>query len=292
MIIIKVWGGLGNQMFQVALGLSLTSKGYMVKYDKNWLYQHKETIGENIIDEVFNIQIQEADETEISSVKKESTNLIIKGGRKLGILKRHYLFEPESYRGEYKSKIMKRSDNMYLEGYWQAEEYFKDIKEEIYNAYQWKRHISNESNDWYNQIKNEKQSVSVHVRLGDYNKPENIKTIGGICNSTYYKKAFEYIEGKVNNPKYFLFSNEPEKAMEILGDRSCKIIDCNTSLNGWNDMFLMSVCSHNIIANSSFSWWGAYLNQFPQKIVIMPDQWTNDSVRKGMYVSGWKKMEF
>lgn len=122
-----------------------------------------------------------------------------------------------------------------------------------------------------------KNTVSIHIRRGDYeNDPEAKFVLGGICTLDYYKKSIEYLNERIEQPYYCLFSNNPEWTQENFAFlKNSLIIDWNLNKESWQDMMLMSMCRHNVIANSSFSWWGAWLNRNPDKIVIAPSKWFN-----------------
>ena len=124
-------------------------------------------------------------------------------------------------------------------------------------------------------------------RSGDY--LENESLYGGICTKKYYESAIQYIRKVVENPKFYIFSDEPEKAKEMLGELEGAnyIID---SEKDYYDMQLMSWCKNNILANSSFSWWGAWLNNNLQKIVIAPNKWNNINRLENIFVNNWIRL--
>lgn len=277
-------------MFQYALGLSLEKRGNYVKYDTSWFDDHKDYLGENRIDKVFSISIDKATENEINQLLGREKRFFYRIGKKIGIIDNPYYFEDMVVRGKYQKGILVDKNNKYLEGYWQVEAYFKDCKKQLLQDFSFRNEVNSRSKEYLSRIIDDKSSVSVHVRLGDYEKEENAKTYGGICTIEYYREAFACIEKTIENPHYYLFSNEPKRALKIVENRDCCIIDCNNEKEGWNDMYLMSLCSNSIIANSTFSWWGAYLNKNPSKTVIMPSRWTNDNVRNGIAVDGWIRL--
>ena len=116
-------------------------------------------------------------------------------------------------------------------------------------------------------------SVGVHVRRGDYLLPENNRKYGNICTLQYYRNAMQYMKEKVSDARFYFFSNDPEWVRENLSEGDSVIVNCNHGKENYLDMYLMSQCSHNIIANSSFSWWGAWLNRNPDKIIVSPKRW-------------------
>lgn len=127
-------------------------------------------------------------------------------------------------------------------------------------------------------IRSRKLSVAVHVRGGDYNNPVNKEILGELCGIEYYRKAFGFFESRFESCYFYIFTNDSEYARKILPVRkNCKYIQ-NSEANGIQDMILMSQCRHNIIANSTFSWWGAWMNPGHDKIVIAPVRWKNKVV--------------
>lgn len=163
--------------------------------------------------------------------------------------------------------------NGYIEWYFQTEKYFKDYEDQIRKDFIF-IHEPNEINKkiiqtiwWIN-------SISVHIRRGDYLQWNNVN-YHWICSIEYYKKAIEYIKEHVENPIFYFFSDDIERVKKNITSNSNtdKYINHNTWTNSWEDMRLMSHCKHNIIANSSFSWRGARLNNNSNKIVIAPKKW-------------------
>lgn len=167
-------------------------------------------------------------------------------------------------------------DNTYIEGVFQSEQYFKEFEEEIRASFIFKTQPKEKNYTLLEKIKSV-NSVSLHVRRGDYvSNPETQKT-HGVCSLEYYKEAIDKIDSEVEKPYFFLFSDEPEWVQQNLEiNHPFEIINHNKGENSFEDMRLMSNCQHNIIANSSFSWWGAWLNDNKNKIVIAPKEWYVD----------------
>ena len=124
-------------------------------------------------------------------------------------------------------------------------------------------------------IKSKQSPISIHVRRDDYLSSKYVSGFGGICTIEYYNKAVERIKEEVIDPVFYIFSDDINWCRENLKLEQGVFIDWNTGKESWQDMFLMSQCKHNIIANSSFSWWGAWLNSNSEKIVIAPRIWWN-----------------
>jgi len=159
----------------------------------------------------------------------------------------------------------------YLSGYWQSENYFKDIKEIIRKDFKFRQKLTDQNLMIAKQILSS-NSVSLHIRRGDY--ITNADSVHSNCTVDYYTRAMDYFDSKLSNPIYFIFSDDIEWVKKNLKIRNeHKFINHNKGLNSHNDMHLMSLCRHNIIANSSFSWWGAWLNSNREKIVVAPEKW-------------------
>ena len=164
----------------------------------------------------------------------------------------------------------------YYDGTWFNEGYFSDIRDKIYNTFSFRRTLSAYCESVMNEIMNT-NSVSIHVRRGNYLLFDTYK---GICDKEYYKRAIEYVAGKIQNPHFFFFSDDIQWCRENLSELTDKysFVENNNPQDNYVDMQLMSCCKHNIIAHSSFSWWGAWLNRNPDRIVVAPYKWVNSNV--------------
>lgn len=159
---------------------------------------------------------------------------------------------------------------IYYDGWWQDKRFFLDTLDIL----KFRQTTMDETNEILVKQILDTDSVSIHVRRGDYLDSQNIKQYGGICTLDYYKKAIEIVEKNHNNPQYFVFSNDIEWCKANLPINNAIFVTNNTGSNSWKDMYLMSLCKTNIIANSSFSFWGALLNKM-DNLVIYPEKWTN-----------------
>ena len=244
-------GGLGNQMFQYALLLSLRHKGVNVCADASF-YKYVKMHNGYELKRVFGVE----------------EPLKCKGGFHLWWLR---------FLDKYSPSILCTKDSLtfdnnvlscpkqYIRGYWQSELYFKDIRDDVRGVYQFKG--IDEQNIALADNINEKNSVSIHIRRGDY------ASFGmTIIGADYYKKAISIIKEKINDPFFYVFSDDEKEAKEIMDESNAnyQLITHNRGDDSYKDMYLMSQCKHNIIANSSFSWWGAWLNNNRNKIVIAP----------------------
>ena len=192
---------------------------------------------------------------------------------------------------DYWAGINQVSPNAYLMGYWQSEKYFQFIEAIIRADFVFKQAMSNSNQLIANQIE-QSNAVSLHVRRGDYaNNPLTAAT-HGLCSMDYYMQAIQHIGECVYEPNFFIFSDDIVWVKENLKiNFPCFYVDGNYGEESYNDMRLMSLCKHHIIANSSFSWWGAWLNQYAGKIVIAPNKWfAHDTDVKDLLPESWVKL--
>ena len=283
MVIVNIIGGLGNQMFQYALYKQLLINGKDAKVDLFNIANYDRHYGFELTN-VFGLHPEVATKEQLIRILDNKRDFISKFRRKVFGSKRSYFIDQNFY---FQKDIL-NLDNIYLDGFWQSEKYFIKIKDQIISDFQFKQKLD----DRNKQIKHEilsNNSVSIHIRRGDYLET-NLHN--NICDLNYYNKAIKIIEEKISDPFYFVFSDDIQWAIENLELDNCKYISWNTANNSYIDMRLMSYCKNNIIANSSFSWWGAYLNQNLDKIVIAPSKWFNDLTidTTDILPSGWSKI--
>lgn len=291
MIIIRMTGGLGNQMFQYALYLKLCSMGREVKFDDVTEYELENA--RPIMLWAFDISYPRADREEINKITDGFMKLSHRIRRKL-FGRRSLEYQEKSY--NYDGQVLER-DPACLVGYFQSEKYFEDIREQVRRAFTFSDKIwdglDGESErrikGCLEQIRS-CESVSVHVRRGDY--LEKDKIYGGICTQEYYREAFRRVLERSPQAVFFLFSNDREWVRAwipvLCQDLSLEeerfiTVEGTTEETGYLDLFLMSRCKNHIIANSSFSWWGAWLGINPDRLVIAPAQWTKEQRRTDIY---------
>ncbi|WP_158989244.1 alpha-1,2-fucosyltransferase [Mucilaginibacter sp. L196] len=174
-------------------------------------------------------------------------------------------------------------------GGWHSEKYFSGAKNEINKAFEFGTLTDDVNVNYINDIINS-NSVSIHVRRGDYLNAENYNLFGDVCNKAYFQKAIDLIEKSVNNPRFFVFSNDFPWIKDNLTMKNVAYVDCNVKENSWKDMYMMTLCKHNIISNSSFSWWGAWLNKNPDKLVISPTRFLRNDISTDIYPDSWIKL--
>lgn len=281
-------GGLGNQMFQYAAGRRLAIKHKTVlKLDVRFLLDRtprENTTYRKYVLDVFNIQSNIASSSEINRFGPNDRNLFNYIKRKLkltNVIKESNLHSYED--------VLSAPDNSYLDGYWQSENYFKDVGVIIRRDFILKPELTNTNKEFAKEISS-CDSVSLHIRRGDYVSNSKINKVHGVLQLEYYQKAVAKITSCLENPHFFIFSDDPKWVQENLDfEHTFKIITHNGAEKSYEDLRLMSLCKHNIIANSSFSWWGAWLNKNPYKIVAAPKNWfnTNERSTKDLIPEGW-----
>lgn len=170
---------------------------------------------------------------------------------------------------------------IYYDGWWQNKRYFLDTIKELHFV----EPVLDEINSSLLTQISSSDSISIHVRRGDYLEPKNARQYGGICTLDYYKKAISVVKEKIASPNFFVFSNDIEWCKHNLLVSNAIYVTNNTGGNSWLDMYLMSHCKANILANSSFSYWGAMMNK-GKHMVIYPEKWINN-VRPDIFPGEW-----
>ncbi len=285
MIVVKLMGGLGNQMFQYAAGKSLASSRQVpLKLDVSFLndktpkqdltFRNYGLSRFNINDEI----ILPAESSRFQSISGIFANTKIQSmnrryfQNKLPVPKIIKYQETSFYPG-----FFKISRNSYLIGYWQSERYFKPYNELIRECFSINDPTTHQMVDATIGENKHASTVSVHVRRGDYATNELIKSVHGLCPISYYTNALEIISKHVSDPIFFIVSDDMDWVVQnfapIQKDYNIVFVTVRDELH---DLLLMQKCMHNIIANSSFSWWGAWLNNNPDRIVISPRKWFVD----------------
>lgn len=290
MIIIKVMGGLGNQMFQYSFYKQLKSQIKDAKLDLS-VFENCNLHNGYELNKIFNVDEDIASKDEIMKLSEDySNNQIFRRIKRkfFGIKRTHYVQRDFGYN---KLDFIGNMNDLYLEGYWQSEKYFSDVKDVIVKEFTFKNKLTNKNKEIVKLIK-DSNSISVHIRRGDYIfNPEASKIYSGICNLEYYKNALDIIKNNVSKPQFLVFSDDMDWVKNNLSLESCVYVDWNKNQESYIDMQLMSLCKHNIIANSTFSWWGAWLNSNENKIVIAPKKWFNTNANTtDLIPESWKRI--
>lgn len=270
MILLEMTGGLGNQMFQYALYRRFLSLGKEVYLDTSY-YRSGQVLREFELEQL-GLPMEIMPDSEVGRYRgfgyhpslAERLSYKIKGAQ-LAIY--------EDSLDHYQSEIFE-IDNVYLRGYWQSEQYFREVSDTIRELYTLHPVLGDAKHADLDLIRStDKTPVSLHVRLGDYLESQNTHVYAGICTETYYHNSIEYIREHVENPLFVVFSDNMEQASAMIQGEDVYYIHPEDGGTSFVDMYLMSQCQHHIIANSTYSWWGAWLTEQKNTIVVAPERW-------------------
>lgn len=271
MIIVRIIGGLGNQLFQYSCGRALAIKYKTdLKLDLSYLKnikKNKYTYRTFYLDHFkMTYEIASYKEIMIFTIPRFSRYLKL-----INQLNRYYERNVVRQKNRGHSDVIDRcKKDTYLIGTWQSEKYFNKIRDIIKADLRINVSIINTINrELINLVKRE-NSVSIHIRKGDYLTNKSMKNIIANIGLDYYEKSINYIRNKIKKPSFFLFTDDHKWLSKNWKIKDCTIVNLNNELS---EFYTMSLCKHNIIANSTFSWWAAWLNENPNKIVISPKVW-------------------
>lgn len=267
MVIIHVMGGLGNQLYQYALSEKLKSLGKEVKLD---LYAYRDAEGEDR--EWRGLELEWLDGLDYEVCTKAERTVFLDNSMKLTDRVRRKLFGRKSRQVSENRAYMPEifdMDDVYLYGFWGCERYYTDILPALREKIIFPE-SSNPRNREAMEAMRRENAVSIHIRRKDYLAVADGKRYMGICTDAYYESAVKYLSGRVDNPVFYVFSDDVDYARSHYDKPGMHIVDWNTGRDSMHDMELMSRCRHNICANSTFSMWGARLNRHQDKIMIRP----------------------
>ncbi len=279
MIIARISNGLGNQLFQYSLGRHLAIKNNAdlkldisaFQYDfREYMLNFFNIAGETSTQKDYHA-IGLPDMEKQSYFSRLRRKIFRNQEKNSPIYRRSIILEPQF---QFCEDILKAKNNCYLSGNWQSEKYFLDIADTIKKDLTLKNEPSQLFKQWTKKIDN-CQSVSLHIRRGDYISSQKVNQFHGTCNLEYYQKAIDLIAEIIKNPKFFISSDDIAWARNNLKINYPVYFISDKNIPDYEELIIMSNCRHNIIANSSFSWWGAWLNGSPNKIVIAPQKWFN-----------------
>lgn len=271
MILMTLIGGLGNQMFQYAAGRSLAlATGQDLVLDRRH-YRRAREHGYGL--DVFRLADRSVPEEDLPPFRAEQplAHLVWKlSGR-----------GPKPLRESgpaYDPRVAHVTGSVWLEGYFQSERYFAQHEAQIRDELTFRMPPDPENARWLSQIKDEPRAVSLHVRRGDYVQNAKFAARHGTCTPDYYASALEYVAAQMGEePVLYAFSDDPNWVRDNLDlPAEIRVVGHNGPDRNYEDLRLMSSCRHHIIANSSFSWWGAWLNPHSTKIVTAPERWYAD----------------
>lgn len=294
MDVVLIFNGLGNQMSQYAFYLKKKSiskntififskkshhihNGY--ELEKVFGIPYKDSLKNRILFKIYNL------------LEYRKYPLITKPVIKvLHLLGFQTINELDDY--NYHPEYLKPSKGIrFFVGGWHSEKYIADIKDEVKKAFQFDiSKIGSKNLEVYHKMKNT-ESVSVHIRRGDFLDAANMNKFGGVCTHNYFIQAIEKMKKKVNQPHFYFFSNDYEWVKENFADPDFTIINLNSGADSWKDMFLISSCHHQINSNGSFSWWSAWLCPYPNNIVIVPKNFMVNRYFPDIYPPDWIQFE-
>jgi len=270
MILVELNGGIGNQMFQYAAAKSLALYNHTIlKLDitpapqKSMPVELKQRpFGLHY----FNLNDPIAKPSEIEGLVKK--NIIEKIIEKIKPNHKRKVYREPFF--HFDQNFLNAGKNVYLKGLWQSEKYFKQFEKEIRSLFVFKE-IPGFA---IAQKIRQENSVSIHIRRGDYLTKISQEVLGSLP-LDYYQQGVELIKSRVSNPVFYFFSDDIDWAKNNFKLPNAVFVSNDLTKDHIEDLYLMSLCKHNIIANSSFSWWGAWLNKNPGKNVIAPKKWFN-----------------
>lgn len=290
MIFINLKGGLGNQMFQYAFGAYLQKKynrkifflkDYFLKFNIHNGYE---------LNKVFNIKVDENNALFKSSFPFFSRFFILRL-----IFARPFFSKilPKNIITDsfYTHRELNPEIPYYFDGYWQNEELLREIRSDLIEIFRFKNFFDKAEKVLLSKIVRSNASVSIHIRRGDFLNKKKFWSKAITCETSYYINAIMEIYSKVPNPDLYYFSDDPNwVAKNLLSLFPGHLVKRENKCQSYKDMYLMSLCKHNIIANSTFSWWAAWLNTHEKKNVIAPFFWLKNVQSKKIIPIDWKRL--
>jgi hypothetical protein len=287
MLIVLLKGGLGNQLFQYSIGRAFSLEyNIELKLDLSFLIDrtNKDITHRNFELSNFNINASIAAQNELNKYKKYSLKSIFKFYTILNITENNF---------SNKINYIEKNTHIFLDGFWQSEKYFIKYRSILLNDLVPVRKPNDLNREYINLISNS-NSISVHIRRGDYISNNNANSFHGVCSIDYYLNAITYIINHIKNPVFYFFSDDINWVKNNFDNSAFQkyFISHNFDNTSFEDLRLMTYCKHNIIANSTFSWWGAWLNTNPNKIVIAPSKWFVDlsMISEDLIPESWIKI--
>jgi hypothetical protein len=274
MIVVELIGGLGNQMFQYAAARALADRlGTSLKidvigFDAYKLHEYS----------LHHFRIGAATATRLDVAPVRSRPSVRRAAHLLPGDRVRHVFTEGSLR--FDPSLFACQDGTYLRGYWQSEKYFADKADLVRAEFALRSPLSSKSRGVLEEIEADPAAVSLHVRRGDYAFDPHTKATHGLVGEQYYRRAISAFRSRFSGATFYAFSDDPEWVADTFArDGDVRVVNANDASRNYEDLALMSACRHHIIANSSFSWWGAWLNEAPKKCVIAPRSWFQDPTR-------------
>ena len=281
MIIVKVWGGIGNQLFQYVFGQYLR-----YRYKQDVCYDDSSYL---TTDKLRNSELSALDGNIVFNNECSFSRYRGIKNRLLRFLfqlnpKHHFVAESSRTLPEY----FESSHTYFFQGYWQDVKYYQWLKNNVPGFSIRIKEMPEELSFIKEKIQATKDSISIHVRRGDYFTPQNVG-IYGVCDASYYERAVELLSQKLNNPEIFVFSDDIDWVKNNIHAKGTFTIVPNYDVAQFAYIELMSYCKHHVISNSSFSWWGAVINEQKDAVVVCPNRWLLNS-DKTIALDKWRKI--
>lgn len=281
MVVVRLSGGLGNQLFQYAVGryLAFNANTELVLEDSFYHHRSPNTTPRTFELDKFAVLARRTNAGERRALRSYTGKIWKRLRRALplpGPLQ--YVYEPV---GQFLPAVRTNKDQVFLDGYWQSAAYFTGIEDLLREELQPLLPMSSEDQQIASHME-QVEAVSLHVRRGDYVSNAAANHMHGVCGLDYYQAAVKFMVERLSNPVFFVFSDDLDWLKRNLQiEHPCVYVGHNSSAMAVQDLRLMSRASHHIIANSSFSWWGAWLNPSPAKQVVRPRKWYAGLPRAG-----------
>lgn len=289
MDIVRVFNGLGNQMSQYAFYYAKKRRHPLTTFFITNRYDSENVHNGYELGQLFGIKSSKLKEQLLYYIY-ESLFKPLFGYRFLNKIS-YEIKEPSNY--DYDKKLIEPSCRFgfsFYWGGWHCEKYFAEYKQELKEKVFCfdERMLNKHSRMWKDTIDNDEYSCSLHIRRGDFLKD---KKWSNAITSNYYKDSISYMKEKLRHPvTFYVFSNDIKWCREKFGEDGFCYIDCNSGNDSWQDMYLMSRCRNHINANSSFSWWGAWLSQHDNGITVCPQAFISTMKTKDIYPESWIKI--
>lgn len=284
MIVVRVVGGLGNQMFQYAHGRALSLRHRVpLRLDVSGYATYK--VHAYALDKL-RIEATPIGDGELSRMRPRGLigRLLSRTPAVKRVREKSFTYDPD---------VAEMKPPLYLDGYWQSQKYFAAYAGVLRGELGLREPLAGRSAEIAREM-TDSESAAVHVRRGDYVNNPNANAVHGTCDAAYYHAAVQQLARRVALSSLFVFSDDLAWARTHLRfDYPATFVDVHGADEGHKDMHLMAACRHQIIANSSFSWWAAWLNVNPAKIVIAPRRWfrSNEMNTRDLLPEGWVRLQ-
>lgn len=289
MIAVRLKGGLGNQMFQYAIGRSLSLHHHTELFlDTSMLESNNQphVYRKYSLDTLnVSVKILQKDSGLIPRDRKSSLSRFLN----IFNMKELNLVAEKNFR--FDQHVLKAPDNSYLDGYWQSYNYFESNADVLKREFSLKGKLSGKANNISDKIISS-NAVVIHIRRGDYVSSPETASYHGNCDISYYEKAIQLMQERNRDLAFFVFSDDPSWVRQnFKATRSYDLVS-GEGLSNVEELHLMALCKHAIVANSSFSWWGAWLMNNPDKTIIAPKQWFKDTsiITDDMFPKTWLRI--